>query len=274
MNKMIKFIILCLVLILFAGGCATVNSKGTGNTGDNDNKNGNEDNQKDDKASKVTFQAEVIQAGDDLLVTPDKESNEFKSSDKISVGITELILKGQNGEDITQQDLKPGDLLNITYNGMIAESYPAQIQASDIQVVGHNNLIDGYLAMIDNIWNEDSGLNSDIEMITVDTTGWVNLSDIEKEIILAGMKTAYGFEITVGTFDELADQGIIDKEKLYFENGVHIVLSDITYDENAEKITYSVSKWRSGRGAIGSNDSTAEYKDGKWIITKGAMWIS
>ena len=273
MNKIIKFIMLCLVLILFASGCGTINSKETGNSGDPNNQNSNEDNQ-DVEDSKVTFQAEVINAGDSLLVTPDKESNEFKSSDKISVGITELILKGLDGEDITLQDLKPGDILEITYNGMIAESYPAQIQSSDIKVVGHNNLIDGYLAIIDDIWNEDSGLNSDIDMITVDTTGWTSLTDIEKEIILANMKDTYGFDITVGTFDELADQGIIDKDKLYFENGVHIVISDMTYDEKAEKITYSISKWRSGLGAVGSDGSKAENKDGNWIITKGSMWIS
>jgi uncharacterized protein YceK len=273
MNKIIRFIMLCMVLILFAGGCGTINSKQTGDNGDSNNQDGNEDNNEDED-SKVTFKAEVIEAGDSLLVTPDKESNEFKSSDKISVGITELILKGLKGEDITLQDLKPGDILEITYNGVIMESYPAQIRSSDIKVVGHNNLIDGYLAMIDDIWNEDSGLNSEIEMITVDTTGWIDLTDIEKEIILASMKEAYGFEITVGTFDELADQGIIDKENLYFENGVHIVISDISYHEKSEKITYSVSKWRSGLGAVGSDGSKAELKDGKWIITKGSMWIS
>ncbi len=273
MNKKIKFVMLCLVLILFAGGCGTISSKQSGNNGAPNTQKGNEDNP-DDEDSQVTFKAEVIEAGKSLLVTPDKDSSESKSSDKISVNITELLLKGLNGEDITLQDLKPGDILEITYNGVILESYPAQISSSNIKVVGHNNLIDGYLAIIDDIWNEDSGLNSEIEMITVDTTGWVDLTEIEKEIILAGMKEAYGFEVTVGTFDELADQGIIDKENLYFENGVHIVISDITYHEKPEKITYSVSKWRSGLGAVGSDGSKAELKDGKWIITKGSMWIS
>ncbi len=271
MNKIIKLIILSLVLILFTGGCTFANSKDTGNT---DNQNQPNTDDPNDKDSKVTFQAEVIEAGDSLLVTPEKGSNELKSSDKISVGITELILKDQNGEDITLQDLKPGDILKITYDGTILESYPAQIKSSAIEVVGHNNLIDGYLAMIDDIWNEDSGLNSEIEMIAVDTTGWINLTDIEKDIILTSMKKAYDYKIITGTFDELADQGIIDKEHLYFENGVHIVLSDLTYDEKTETITFSVSKWRSGRGAIGSNNSKAEYKDGKWSITKGAQWIS
>lgn len=273
MNKLIKIIMVFMVLMLFAVGCGTINTTQTGDTGGTDNQNNNGDNLDNDD-SKVTFKAEVIEAGNSLLVTPDKESNEFKSSDKISVGLTELILKGLGGEDLTMQDLKPGDILEITYNGMIAESYPAQIQAYDIKVVGHNNLIDGYLAIIDDIWNEDSGLNGEIEMITIDTTGWIGLTDIEKEIILARIKEAYGFEVTVGTFDELADQGIIDKENLYFENGVHIVISDMTYDEKDEKITYSVSKWRSGLGAVGSDGSEAEYKDGNWIIKKGSMWIS
>ncbi len=278
MNKTIKFITLCLVLMLFATGCGTRGTTGNdGNTGGNNSITdipGDGGDSSGDKTTMVDFEAEVIEAGTFLLVTPDKESNEARSSDRISVSFTEPALKDQGGAAITLKDLKPGDILKITYNGMIAESYPAQIQASEITVIGHNNLIDGYLAIIDDVWQEDSGLNSDIEMITVDTTGWIELSDIEKEIILAKMKEAYGFEITVGTFDELADQGIIDKKNLYFENGVHIVISDMKYDGKAEKITYSISKWRSGDGAVGSDGTTAELKDGSWVITKGTRWIS
>ncbi len=280
MKNIIKLVMLCMTLMMLVSGCGTIDaSNDEGNTSNADN-SGNTANQIDsgdvgtDETTVYSFEAEVMEAGDYLLVTPEEESNEFRSSDKISVGSNDAVITNNEGEKITVQELKPGDILKITYNGIILESYPAQIGASAIEVIGHNILIDGYLSIIDDIWQEDSGLNSEIEMITLDTTGWIELSDTQKEIILANMKKTYGVEIVVGTFDELAEQGIIDKENLYFENGVHIAITNMQYDEKDEKITYSISKWRSGLGAVGSDGATAEYKDSNWIITKGSMWIS
>lgn len=271
MRKIIQIISIIMLFLFTLTSCGTVDgntplSTKAGSISD-DNNSGS------DAVSNV-FRAEVIEAGDHLLVTPDKDSNEFKSSDRIAVGLNQASITDEDGNTITVEELKPGDYLEITYDGIIAESYPAQINAAEIQKTGHNQLLDGYLAIIDDIWQEDAGLNGDIEMIALDTTGWISVSNIEKEIIFAKLKEAYGYEIIEGTFDELSEQGLIDKDNLYFPKGVQITISDMTYDADKVKITCAIKKWRSGDGAIGSDDVTAKCKDGKWEITKDGMWIS
>ena len=274
MKKIRNLIIIMMACLMFFGGCGTKVIVGN-DSPDSDNDNGIITNDEtDDITSDVIFTAEVLEVNNSLLVAPDKDSNEYKSSDKISVGLKDAEITGIEGEAITMQELKVGDLLQITYNGMIAESYPAQIGASKIKVIGHNILIDGYLALIDDIYREDSGLNGEIEIIALDTTGWIEITDYEKEMILQEMEDIYSLEIMEGTYEELRDQGLINEEDLYFPNGILITITEMNYNERKEKINYSIKKWRGGLGAIGSDDAKAEYKDGQWVITKENMWIS
>jgi hypothetical protein len=67
---------------------------------------------------------------------------------------------------------------------------------------------------------------------------------------------------------------LIDKEKLFFEKGILITISNLTYDEKQEKIICAVKKWRSGDGAVGSDEVTAQLEGNVWKVTKQAMWIS
>ena len=228
----------------------------------------------DNKAEQQSFQGEVIENGTTLLITPNEDSNEARSSDKISVGLDAATLVDETGESITANELQIGDILVIAYNGVIAESYPAQIDVTKIERVDHNNLLDGYLALIDNIYQEDEGLNSEIDTIALDTSEWINLTDVEKELILNQVKEAYNYEVIEGTYDELAEQGVIDKENLYFPTGVLIKISEMQYDKNKEKITCGISKWRGGLGAIGADEVTAILKEERWSITKEGSWIS
>ncbi len=67
----------------------------------------------------TTFQAIILEIHDDYyLVEPVKGSAELNSADQITVSITNINVSPQ---------LKVGDVLEIVYDGMIAESYPAQI---------------------------------------------------------------------------------------------------------------------------------------------------
>lgn len=234
------------------------------------NKNGNT---KDENIDYEVFMAEVISSEEGLLVTPDKDSIESSSSDRISIatGAAEIIDEQGNVIDIGM--LKPADRIKVSYNGLIAESYPAQITADKIELIGHNYIIDGFLALIDDIYQEDSGLNGNITMIAFDTSEWTILSNIETEIILALAKEKYELEVVVGTFDELAEQGFIDKDNLYFEDGILMTIKDIEINNDMDKIECSIEKWRSGLGAIGWNAKAKLDKD-TWEITRSGMWIS
>jgi len=211
------------------------------------------------------FEADVIESNNSLLVAPDKDSTEFSSSDKISVGLA-------RAKELPET-IKPGDRVKIYYDGVIAESYPAQISADKIEVIGHNQAIDGFFALIDDIYREDIGLNDNITMIAFNFGNSDVLSKAEIETILALAKEEYGLETVQGTFDELAEQGLIDKENLYFESGVLIEIKDAEIDKDKNNITCSISKWRSGLGAIGWN-AEAELKNGKWNITRENFWKS
>ena len=62
-----------------------------------------------------------------IFVEPEEGTNERKSSDKISMGITRPT-NGINDFYVV------GNKVKITYNGMIMESYPAQIIATKIEL--------------------------------------------------------------------------------------------------------------------------------------------
>jgi hypothetical protein len=222
----------------------------------------------------TTFEAVVIDASDNLLITPDEESSVYRSSDKLTVNLVGTTIKNNAGEEISKSDLKIGDVLKITFNGVILESYPAQITATEITVIDKNILIDGYMALIDDIYQEDNGLNSDITMIAIDTTEWEGLTDLEQVAILSLANEKYNVEIVKGTYEELAEQGLIDKDKLYFPEGVLIKISKVKIKKDSKRITCAIEKWRSGLGAIGSSDVTATYDGTEWKIKKENMWIS
>lgn len=80
---------------------------------------------------KVSFNAVVIENnGTSLLVNPEEGSPELNSSDKIVVRVPEnnAVLK-----DLSE--FAEGSRVKITYDGMIMESYPAQINAYSVEFV-------------------------------------------------------------------------------------------------------------------------------------------
>ena len=211
----------------------------------------------------VTFEATVIDDDGIPLVTPVEGSSELRSADKISVSI-----KTDN-----TSVYEPGDLIRITYDGRIAESYPAQIWASKIEVIGRNMIMDGYFQIIDDIYNEDIALNDGITMLAVDTSQWKRLSSAEKDILIKILGDQYDLEIIEGTREELCEMGLIDEEELYFKEGILIEIRDLDYKESTNTLSATISKWRSGEGAIGW-DVKASYKDEAWEISRDGMWIS
>ena len=66
---------------------------------------------------KAKFRATVIEMGENsLLVTPLEDEEELRSSDQIVLG-----------KDTFDGDVEVEDVLEITYNGEILETYPASL---------------------------------------------------------------------------------------------------------------------------------------------------
>lgn len=101
----------------FIAGAIADTSNDNINTGNNDIEEG-----------QYEFVATIIEASENyIIVEPEKDSRERKSSDKISMSITRPT-SGVNDFYVV------GNKVKITYNGNIMESYPAQINAIKIEL--------------------------------------------------------------------------------------------------------------------------------------------
>lgn len=170
--------------------------------------------------------------------------------------------------------LKAGQNVEIGYSGAIMESYPAQLgNPVYIRITGQgDDLVGFYQTVLNDLWNVDKGLNSDINIIAFDLSKVTNLNEAEKSALVYAVSGSYGLQGIKGTFDELREQGYIGKDKLYFENGIlfKLELTDVTEDS----FTFKAEKWRSGDGAYYFLDCKAVKSDAGWSYTIGHEAIS
>ncbi len=134
-------------------------------------------------------------------------------------------------------------------------------------------LVDFYFNVLTELYESDEGLNSEIDTLAFDLTEANNLSEADKAALVERMGEQYGFATVCGTFEELCEQGYIDREKLYFPDGLLFRIDEVEV-KGKNRFTFGMSKWRSGLGAIGADDCKATGKNGVWSYTAGAMWIS
>lgn len=132
-----------------------------------------------------------------------------------------------------------------------------------------------YLNVIDDLYNSDKVLNNDMDVIGLDLSGALNLSDDQKAAVSDAVAEKYGMTVVNGTWDELADKGYIDRDKLLFADGA---LISVTADEKSVKddsFTFDAEKWRSGTGAIFyTGCRAARGSDGSWSWEPGGFAIS
>ena len=98
------------------------------------NGDNSEEEYKELEEEQFEFIATIIGAYDSaILVEPEEGTNERKSSDKISMVI-------ERPTDGTNDFYVVGNKVKITYTGVIMESYPAQISATKVELVGGDTL--------------------------------------------------------------------------------------------------------------------------------------
>lgn len=228
-----------------------------------------------DEAS-VTMDAEIFKVYETSILVgrTDPNAGDF---DLITLGTDDIPLSDPDGNAIGHEALASGMSVQITYNGMIMETYPAKIDASALHVTDTgttDSIFNFYLDVLKKWYAEDPGLNGDISMMGFDLTEVKTLTELEKNALIYVMGSEYGFETVSGTWQELCDAGYIDRDNLYWEDGVHFTLKDDGLSKNGKNFHFSVTKWRSGLGAIGSDDCKARLKENGWEYEEGAMWIS
>lgn len=219
----------------------------------------------------ASYTGKIITIQDSSLLVASDEAN---AQQLTSVGIDKAAISAEDGSKESAEGLEAGMIIKITYDGSIAETYPAQIAADTIEVqsIGED-LVTLYTNVIREIYKTDDGLNSGMEMIAFDLSGVNNITESEKAALMYQIGGEYGYMTVSGTFDELASEGYINKEQLSFDKGILITITQNNSD-NADSFTFSAKKWRGGDGAVFFDNCKAEKKDGNWQYTLGGFAIS
>ena len=129
-----------------------------------------------------------------------------------------------------------------------------------------------YRQAVEALWDSDSGLLTDMTVLGCDLSELTNLSEGERAGLIWALGEQYGLEPVSGTYEELAEQGYIDKEKLAFSEGVLLKLA--VTEEKTDRFTFDISLWRGGTGAVGHDGCKAALKGGAWSYEPGDAWIS
>ncbi len=205
--------------------------------------------------------------GSTLLIAPEE-------GELFTVGTEELKITDAAGKKMEADKLKPGMLVEVEYDGTALEIYPAILSgASSLRVTDDgDDRIGLYMDVMRELWQRDDGLNGGAEVLAFDLTGAENLNEGEKAAFLYLAMNEFGVDTRKGTFDELREEGLIDKDELNFETGLLITFSTEDVTDNSFK--FKASKWRSGLGAYFFEDCAATLKDGEWSYTIGAEAIS
>ena len=181
----------------------------------------------------------------------------------LSVGDIPVTVDGQSGGALTD-----GMLVTVCWNGMVAESYPCQLGEVYSLTASSEDTDDRcglYLQVLADLWEVDPGLNESLEELAVDFSQLTDLSESEKAALTWAFGSAHSLLPITGTWDELVEQGYIDKENLVW-NGSGCLF---TLSGDAEG-GFEAQKWASGLGAYFFGECTAEQsEDGSWTYTVG-----
>ena len=211
-------------------------------------------------------------------------------------GIYTLSMDSLTFEPQFTDPLRNGQLIDVYY-GAFTEEWPMNfggVTAIEIINGGFDDRCVLYLDVLEDLWETDSGLNSNVEIIGMDLTQ-TSLSPAEQAAvgwIFAGNHAA---ELAEGSVSDLVEQGLITATPLSisgsgidlsepqhhfyeWENGCHFSIAEQPLDGtySLTPVTFDAQKWRSSLGAYWFCDCTAVQSAlGEWSdYTIGSEVIS
>lgn len=182
-----------------------------------------------------------------------------------------------------------GALVEVAYD-LVLETYPgrlADVTAVNIRSDGFDDRCTLYLRVLDDLWDVDEGLNSDITMLSVDLSQ-TSLLESEQAAVAWAFAGEHGISdpLTL-SFEELAAEGYLagtepDSDGIpCWEDGCLFTIAEQETGDNElngarNTVTFDAQKWRSALGAYFFTDCTAEQAlDGHWgDYTVGSQAIS
>lgn len=167
----------------------------------------------------------------------------------------------------------PCTVIDVGYSGNVMETYPAQVEAESVTVVEEReDLLSLYFQVLTDMHEDDPVLSERVSYFAFDFSGVQNLTQPECRAMGWLFATDNGREPLFGTWEELAAEGYIDEENLWFEDGVLFELKDSSI--LAGRFTFDVQKWASGLGAVGYDGCRARKENGVWSYEQGVAWMA
>ena len=189
-------------------------------------------------------------------------------------GLYRLSLDGVPVEPGGAEALCVGKRAEVTFGGTVAECFPGipggvtRVRAVD----GDLSPFVLYRQALFDLMETDEGLNGGARYLGVDLSGAANLTGGEKLALQYLLEQQYGLSVLPGTFDELCEQGYIDRDALYWEDGV--LLRVALVEDGTDTFRFDAEKWRSGLGAIYWTDCTAARGADGWTYEVGGFAIA
>lgn len=215
----------------------------------------------------------------------------------------QLVLAGERESDVYTLDMKDikvfldgkkadasaledGMMAEIVHSGWIQTTYPGQF--SDVYEVrvyslgseknpggSYYDVCGLYLQVLEDLWNVDPGLNSEIQYISVDLTDAPgNLTDGEKAAIAWIFGGKHGVQALTLSSEELKEQGYFT-EIVYTGTGL-----PMSSDDNRPKaylwedgVLFTIID-NMGQDAVSYSLPVIKFNAWKWRTPLGAYWFS
>ena len=268
-----KYLILCLII------CMAILS-GCGGTKDVNGPTKNQESYLNEKYEHITLKI-IDGAKDGNLVLAGAERGAVYSLDARNI---DILIDGKNSELESLEDGMPidvyykGDFNNAPRKNGVPVDITPFCKSVNCHSLGTKENLGGtyydlsglYLKVLEDLWEVDSGLNGDIKYISIDLSKAPGeLTESEKSAISYIFAKAHDKEGLELTFEELREQGYIEKDELYWEDGLLFSITDSQISEEQyfglRTIKFDAQKWRSGLGAYFFTDCTASWPQmGTW----------
>lgn len=193
----------------------------------------------------------------------------------VSLPLQGLAIRNEDGDHMEAEALSGGMEVRVSYDGTIAECYPAKLsQPKTITVLEREcDVVGLYRQAIRDIYEDDPGLNEGDTYAAFDLTEAGNLSEGEKDALIYLAGQDLNRETLSGTMETLTQEGYIDGEDLFFPKGVLITITDEEPKING-KFSFDIQKWKSGKGAILYQDCKAVWEEDAYSYEIGTMGVS
>lgn len=211
----------------------------------------------------------LLETNDNPMLALDLDSSKL-----YYVPYQEAVVLDQDQQQIDASSLSPGMTLEVIYHGITPQTDPAVVESvTQLTVIDDKpSYLSAYYDIITYICAKDSALNQDITMVALDLSQATNLTEEEKETLSFLVAYSLNTECFQSTYEQLVQHGLIDEDRLCFPKGILIQVA--TTGEKNSSFTFSVSKWRSGDGALGYSDCIATQEATYWSYDYKNAWIS